>query len=252
MSIKEITADRRFIVAGHRGFSHSYPENTLLSLQKAVDVGVGMVEFDIGLSQDGVPVLCHDETLDRTTSGTGLVNDYRWSELQQLDAGINVSLEFQGTRIPSFEEVCEWALRHPALLLNVDMKSGDTALEAVEPVVKLIVEYDLQDRSVFNSNDPRIIHKIHDDFGFMVEGGARHFTDEMIETGRRLDAVCLHSDTITSPEVVKPYKRMGKVVWCWGAEDVDSINRVIDAGITLAVCDNPVLCIEIARMRGLL
>lgn len=88
-------------VAGHRGFKATYPENTLLALEKALDLGVAMLEFDLRLSKDNVVVVLHDKTVDRTTNGSGFVGDFTLDQLKQLDAGSWFDESFRGLRIPT-------------------------------------------------------------------------------------------------------------------------------------------------------
>ena len=87
-------------IMGHRGAPAEEPENTLRSFRRALDLGVAAVELDVQLTRDGRLAVIHDETLDRTTNGRGLVKDFTLAELQKLDAG-------QGEPIPALEEVLE-------------------------------------------------------------------------------------------------------------------------------------------------
>src|SRR5690606_26173734 len=91
------------LIAGHRGDRSAAPENTLPALQGALDGTMVYVETDIRLSADGVPVLIHDATVDRTTDGSGKVSDLSLAELQKLDAGSWHSKAFAGLRIPTLE-----------------------------------------------------------------------------------------------------------------------------------------------------
>ena len=70
----------------HRGYSGKYPENTMLAFRKAVEAGADGIELDVQLTKDGVPVIIHDELVDRTTNGKGLVKDMDFTTLRQLDA----------------------------------------------------------------------------------------------------------------------------------------------------------------------
>ena len=90
-------------VIGHRGAAGCAPENTLASFRKAREQGAAWVEFDVMLSRDEVPVLIHDETLERTTNGRGRVNQLTAAELQSLDAGCRFGPEFVGEPIPTLE-----------------------------------------------------------------------------------------------------------------------------------------------------
>ncbi|MEX1079413.1 MAG: glycerophosphodiester phosphodiesterase family protein [Homoserinimonas sp.] len=91
------------LIAGHRGDRSTAPENTLLALQAALDGSMVYVETDIRLSADGVPVLIHDSTVDRTTNGSGSVSEMTLAELQKLDAGSWFAKGFAGLRIPTLE-----------------------------------------------------------------------------------------------------------------------------------------------------
>ena len=83
-------------VVAHRGYRGLYPENTLAAFEAAIAVGADMVELDVCLTRDRVPVVIHDKTLYRTTDGKGLVSEHSLSELKELDAGSWFSSEFKG------------------------------------------------------------------------------------------------------------------------------------------------------------
>src|SRR5215470_6213239 len=88
---------------GHRGACGLAPENTVASFRKAAELGVRWVEFDVHLSTDGVPVVIHDNTVNRTTSGRGAVAALTLAELQALDAGAWFERRFEGERVPTLE-----------------------------------------------------------------------------------------------------------------------------------------------------
>src|ERR1700753_901417 len=91
-------------VIAHRGISLEAPENTLAALKLAAKSGAQWVEFDVKLTRDGVPILMHDETLDRTTDGSGKVADTDWADIQKLDAGSKFDGRFRGEKIPHLAE----------------------------------------------------------------------------------------------------------------------------------------------------
>jgi glycerophosphoryl diester phosphodiesterase len=105
-------------IMGHRGAPVVAPENTLRSFGRALDMGVAMVELDVQLTKDGRLAVIHDETLDRTTSGQGLVKDFTLAEIQRLDAG-------QGERVPALEDV--YSLVKGRAHMVVEMKQPDAA-----------------------------------------------------------------------------------------------------------------------------
>ncbi len=89
------------LVVAHRGDSGQMPENTVPAIESAIDIGVDMVEVDVRLTKDTMPILIHYARLEHTTTGGGLVADHTWEEIQRLDAGVGMGPEFAGERIPS-------------------------------------------------------------------------------------------------------------------------------------------------------
>jgi glycerophosphoryl diester phosphodiesterase len=124
-------------VIGHRGDRAFAPENTVESLLQAVQKGVDAVEFDLRLTKDGVPVLMHDPTLDRTTSGTGEIRDRTLAELASIDAGPRFTRDDgrtfpwkdRGVRIPTLEAVL--AALPKDLPLIIEMKTEEVARPAL-------------------------------------------------------------------------------------------------------------------------
>ena len=106
----------------HRGFSGRYPENTILSFSKALEVGVDGIEMDVHLSRDGELIVIHDEALKRTTGMDGFVKDYTRAELEKINAGKTMNDEFGFTPIPSFEEYLDFMKDRPETT-NVEIKS---------------------------------------------------------------------------------------------------------------------------------
>jgi glycerophosphoryl diester phosphodiesterase len=91
-------------VIGHRGAAGHAPENTLASFAKAAALGVRWVEFDVRLTGDGALVVFHDDTLERTTDGSGRVTDSTWAQINKLDAGAWFGRAFAGERVPALED----------------------------------------------------------------------------------------------------------------------------------------------------
>ncbi len=110
-------------VAAHRGASRSQPENTVAALRAAAALGAHQVEFDVRRAADGAIVLMHDESVDRTTDGSGLVAELPLAELRRLDAGRHRGPEFAGERVPTLDEALEALPRD--LWINVQIKRGE-------------------------------------------------------------------------------------------------------------------------------
>lgn len=109
------------MLIGHRGLAGLAPENTLASFAAAAAHGLAMVEFDVRLSQDGVPLVFHDGTLDRTTDGAGPVAGRNWADLARLDAGSWFAPSFAGEGIPCLEQALRLCL-DLGLAVNMEIK----------------------------------------------------------------------------------------------------------------------------------
>ncbi len=137
----------RFFVVAHRGASGYEPENTLRAVRRALEMGVDAVEVDVRLSRDGVPVVIHDETVDRTTSGRGRVREMTAEELRGLDAGA-------GERVPLLEEVLDEVRGRAVLFLELKER------EAAEPSLELVRGRGMLDQVLFISFDEQAISAV--------------------------------------------------------------------------------------------
>lgn len=108
-------------VIGHRGAAAYAPENTIEGIHTAADIGVEWVELDVKITKDDVPILFHDDTLDRTTNGSGLVAELTYEELRQYECGSWYGESFTGIKIPTLEEAVD-ALIERGLGLNLEIK----------------------------------------------------------------------------------------------------------------------------------
>jgi len=135
----------------HRGFSARNPENTLASFQAALDAGaegIELDELDVTLSRDGRMIVIHDETLDRTTDGSGPVSGLSLDELRALDAGSWYGPEFAGQRLPLLTEVLD--LVGGKMLVNIEIKPEAAWVRTGEPVEKQVLDV-VRERGLMDS-----------------------------------------------------------------------------------------------------
>jgi glycerophosphoryl diester phosphodiesterase len=118
--VRHLSGEPRPLRFAHRGASTRAPENTLAAFEEAIRLGVDAIELDVHLSADGVPVVIHDETVDRTTDGRGAVASLPLAALKRLDAGAWFSPQFRGERIPTLEEAFDRARGRCGL--NIEIK----------------------------------------------------------------------------------------------------------------------------------
>jgi glycerophosphoryl diester phosphodiesterase len=123
---------------GHRGVKDLKPENTLESIITAFDLGLECVEIDVKVSKDNIPLLLHDDTLDRTTNGSGLVCDFTFDQINQLDAGSYFYNSKTDSKVPSLRSVLE-LIKRKQKYLNIELKPNKNYEELnVENILKEI------------------------------------------------------------------------------------------------------------------
>ena len=136
---------------GHRGFSGCYPENTMLAFEKALEAGCEGMEFDVHLTRDGQVVIIHDETVDRTSNGSGWVKDMTYAQLCRLDFSYRWAGQLPFQRIPTLREYFA-LVKDLDILSNIELKTGVWEYPGIEQKVwDLIREFSLEDRVIVSS-----------------------------------------------------------------------------------------------------
>lgn len=203
-------------VFAHRGASHYAPENTLPAFALAAAQGADGIELDVHLSKDGELVVIHDETLDRTTDGTGLVRDHTLAQLQALCAD-NHMPGFADARIPTLREVLE-LIRPTPLLVNIELKTGVLWYEGIEQkALDLVREMGMADRVIWSS-----------------------FNHYSIETVRQLapeaETAYLYSDIICGVErYAAAHGVRGLHPGLWNVKMADLLQRYLASGLAVRV-----------------
>jgi glycerophosphoryl diester phosphodiesterase len=179
-------------LVNHRGLSPGFPENTLAAFRNSIALGVDAIEIDMRTTKDGEIVILHDDTVDRTTDGTGPVSELTLAQVKALDAGSYLSPEFAGERIPTYEESLQ-AVQGTGVKLLLDIKTAAVTEEAVA----LTEQYDMIDqvivgpRTVANLQAFKALNPNLTTLGFI---GAPADADAMIDAG--VDYIRLWPDWI--------------------------------------------------------
>jgi glycerophosphoryl diester phosphodiesterase len=141
------------LVFGHRGASHDAPENTLAAFRLAEAMGTDGIELDTSLSRDGIPVVIHDLTLDKTTNGSGYVRDLNLKQIKALDAGSSFSAQFKGEQVPTLDEV--FTSLGTQMVINVELKSISLRTDGLEhTVAEVIRQHKAEQRVIVSSFNP--------------------------------------------------------------------------------------------------
>jgi len=258
----EQESEKYIMLVGHRGIRALYPENTVLSFQKALEMRFDLIEFDVHFTKDKVLVVCHDATVDRTTNGTGPIRNMTLAELKQLDAGIRKGAEYAGQRIPTLEEVLTLMSGAPyPVLLNVEIKDYDP--EVIDATVEMLKKFGFDQRSVlacFNAEVIDYIQKMHPDMrtqGFperiMKPSTPENYVfdeglfDRMFGIGIPVG----HGDFDLICRDVAFAKEHGIRPWLFCTDDIESAKLAIKAGATNITCNYPYPAVSYLVERGL-
>lgn len=231
----------RPLIVAHRGFSAKAPENTMAGFRLALDAGADGLEFDVQLTKDGIPVVIHDETLERTTGKKGYVKDLTLKELQKLSAGSTFSSAFKKEEIPTLEQLFT-ELGSEFRLLNLELKTGMFPYPFIEEkVITLIRKYRLERRiliSSFNHHSLQRIKMLAPDLPIGVL-----YMEGLVEPwlyARRLYAAALHPfyPNVTHEYVIVAH-RFGLGVNPFTVNDDETMKTLIDAKVDSIITNHP-------------
>lgn len=219
----------------HRGASRFAPENTLSAFAAAVASGADGIELDIHLSRDGVPVVLHDETLERTTDGCGAVAGMTLPELRKLDAGSWFSTAFAGESIPTLEEVL--TVFAGQLTLNLELKEFHAGLAVLAllrhyPEAKIVLssfDYALLQRlRALDSNVPLAV---------LFESGNWR---QAVKLAGEVSACAFHpAANMVHRPMVYACTQAGIPVSVWTVDDVGVARSLVRAGVTGFFTNDP-------------
>jgi glycerophosphoryl diester phosphodiesterase len=215
------------------------PENTLPALAAGVLAGATLIEFDVRTTADGVPVVIHDRTVDRTTDGSGHVAELTLDEISALDAGSWFSPAYAGTRIPLLREVIE-LLRAPGPDLLLEIKPPAT-LEQVKVIIGQVAEAGLLGRTVVQSFDPDVVRLAGEAAPEVRLGLLRHgFDDEQVKVAEELRLRYVNPDlraVLADPATVAALAAAGVGVMPWTPNDIAVWAPLAEAGVAGLIND---------------
>ncbi|XP_053708098.1 glycerophosphodiester phosphodiesterase 1-like [Synchiropus splendidus] len=147
-------------VVAHRGGSHDAPENTLAAIREASRNGATAVELDLSFTADGVPVLMHDDSVDRTTNGSGLVQEMKYSQLKRLNAAAHHRLKqrFGVEKVPTLQEAVVECVRHHLTIIFDVKGQPDKAARSLHHIYTKFPS--LYNSSLVSSFEPKVIYKM--------------------------------------------------------------------------------------------
>jgi len=242
------------LVIAHRGGPALGPEHTVETYRAGLDAGADVLEVDVHLTSDGEVVVLHDDTVDRTTDGTGAVSELTLAEIQALDAGHEWSpdggetfpFRGQGIRIPTLGEVFE---AFPDAFYVIEIKQAEPPM--IDPFLDVLDAYEMRDRSVVASFSAEVMadfrraaRRVLTSFG-EDEVIVLFFLADDAEAGYRPPAELLQLPPrqgnleVLTPELIARADRFGLPIHAWTINDRAEMDRLLALGIAGLITDRP-------------
>ena len=231
-------------IFAHRGASAHASENTLAAFELAREQGADGIELDVKLSADGIPVVIHDLTVDRTTDGKGTVADLSLAALKELDAG-------EGQQIPTLAEVFESVGQD--LFINVELTNYSTLKDdLVEKVVEVVKKYKLEESILFSSFVPKNLKRAGQLLPQTPRGllTMNNFGGWILRTFlfRIGDYQALNPPMKNiSKKKIESLHGIDRRVYAWTINDPDDMRQLANWGIDGIITDDPALAIKVLR-----
>lgn len=233
------------LVLGHRGYSGIYPENTPLAFRKMAEVpGADGIETDVHICRSGELVLCHDEAVDRTSNGRGLIRDLRYDELMALDFGSWKSPDFAGEHIWTLPELLDFC-KETGLILNLELKNGvEFYPQLEERCLREITDRHMEDQVFVSSFNHVSMQRFKELCGDKLETGLLYEAplQDMAHYLERSNAdnihPCFHVFDY-QPELMELFHSRGMKVNVWTVNTEEDARRLIRLGVDCLIGNYP-------------
>ena len=223
-------------IIAHRGYSAKAPENTIAAFELALETGATALEFDLHATYDGVPVVIHDPTLERTTTGSGEVKRRKWSSLQKLDAGRWKSPEFTGEPLPSLEDVLR-AVQGRANRLYIELKSNAFNPKSTARMLDEIERYGFSDRAIVMSFDWLQLDEVRNQnarvtLAFLADDPDVYLDAlDRARADRNAIVDCDYKLLLKNPDLVRFARQVGVDLAVYTVDDVPAADLLVQQGV---------------------
>ena len=238
-------------IIAHRGANKRAPQNTLPAFEKAIEMGTDGFETDVHLSKDGVPVICHNYTIDETSNGTGEIEKMTLEQLKSYDFGSYYDLKFKGTPLPTLDEFLDLAVGKNLKVLNIELKpEKDTARREtlVRKTLDAVKARGLDDILLISSFSPEILEYIKQvdpicKTAFLYPAGYVRAHLAFIPPYKLMKKLQCHAahphKLCIRADFVKKAHEKGLEVNVWTIDESEDIRAMIEAGVDGIITDCP-------------
>ncbi|WP_167578575.1 glycerophosphodiester phosphodiesterase [Jeotgalibacillus proteolyticus] len=228
-------------IFAHRGASGIHPENTMKAFKEAYKAGCDGIELDVQRTKDGVLVVIHDETVNRTTNGKGMVGKLTYKEIRSLNAGYNKRKWFTHDKVPTLDEVFEW-LKGNNLLCNVELKTDKVKYPGLEEdVLQKIAQYSLSDRMILSSFNLQTLMRLHE-LGTSIPKAAIYSKKGVNPSllAQTTNASAIHANhRVMTPALMESCQRMNIQVRLYTLNQPAKLKEWMEAGLAGVITDYP-------------
>lgn len=231
----------------HRGASGNFPENTLLAFEKVINIKAAGIELDVHKTKDNRLVVIHDEDIERTFYGKGLVKDFTLEELKKFRCRKELFRDNEKCKIPTLEEVLD-LIKKTDLILNIEIKTDNIHYKGIEKdVIDLINSYSLKNRvilSSFNHETIQICKEIDKDIatGMLYDEPI----ENVVEYAKRIKANAIHPDKdLVSRELIKEAHKNNILVNIYTVNETEDMKRLEEYNADGLFTDYPEMLKEI-------
>ncbi len=226
----------------HRGASAYAPENTLEAFKLAAEMHSDGVELDVHLNANGEIVVLHDETIDRTSNGSGVVGNMGLQELKQLDFGVLFET-FHDVKIPTLEEVYE-LLKETSLTVNVELKTNQNEYPGIEQkCIQLAERMGMTERVLYSSFNFESLKRVkqHNPALPVALLYSKDEDETVIEVAKQMGAQALHPyfGLLRDEQDVQQMHKAGLLVHPWTVDRKHDMQRMIKLGVDALITDVP-------------
>ncbi len=242
-----LTQIRHPFYFAHRGASAHAPENTLAAFELALKQGAPAIEFDVKLTADRQVIIHHDQTLDRTTNGSGSITKQPLAALRELDAGSKFSADFRGEKIPTLDEVFDSL--GGKLFMNVELTNYASPFDGlVDEVVRLVRKHGLEGQVLFSSFFPTNLTRARRLLPSVPRGqlflpGGSGWWQRVAAGFMSLQAEHLFKEDVSAAVVHRAHAK-NRLVYTWTVNDPAEMKSLRAVGVDAIFTDDPLLANE--------
>ena len=249
------------LVIAHQGGDGVWPGETMLAYQNAVDLGVDVLEMDIHITKDGELILMHDETVDRTTDGTGEIESMTLTDLKKLDAAYDWSPDEgktfpyrgQGIQVATLEEIFQ---AFPEMRMTIEIKKTNSSM--AKPFCDLIREYNMQDKVLVASFHDERLKEFRTECPEVATSSAKNETTVFVLLTKAFlggfYSPIFYSlqvpeesggITVMTPAFVRAAHARNLAVEPWTINDEETMRKFIEWGVDGIITDRPDILMEV-------